>query len=375
MPETRTKTIRALFVHNDWARDKLLALARELTDAQLDHPFEIGPGSLRATLRHLYGAERIWFERWLAREQPRFPQSRTITAIDDLWNAFRNLATARNDFVAGLDHSDLRREIAFTDTAERNRSEPLAELLLHLCNHGFHHRAQALNMLRHLGAKASGLDYLFMKIEQPPVEYEPAVRQQLEAMGVPIRDTLTPPDRLDLPTIKTYYRYGDWAFQRVLAIAIKLSDEQIDHPFEIGTGSLHKTLLHIRDGEQWWYDIWTEGPRRSFDGLPADTPLAELSALFAETVANRNAYLQNLADADLERIATVEARPGLTLSCGIGESMLQLCGHGTHHRAQALNMLRHLGAEVPPLDYYDWLHARDPSEPSNGRAPHGPNTK
>ena len=38
----------------------------------------------------------------------------------------------------------------------------------------------------------------------------------------------------------------------------------------------------------------------------------------------------------------------------LGDTMLQIGGHGTHHRAQAVNMLRRLGRTAPPLDYIDY---------------------
>jgi uncharacterized damage-inducible protein DinB len=51
-------TVRDLFRHSDWARDKLLERAAQLDDAALDRPFEMGVGSLRETLQHLLFAER-----------------------------------------------------------------------------------------------------------------------------------------------------------------------------------------------------------------------------------------------------------------------------------------------------------------------------
>ena len=48
-------------------------------------------------------------------------------------------------------------------------------------------------------------------------------------------------------------------------------------------------------------------------------------------------------------------RPDVELTFVLGDTMLQLCGHGTHHRAQALNMARRLGARVANLDYLDWV--------------------
>jgi len=38
----------------------------------------------------------------------------------------------------------------------------------------------------------------------------------------------------------------------------------------------------------------------------------------------------------------------------IAESVMQLPAHGTHHRAQALAMLRALGADAPTISYGGW---------------------
>jgi uncharacterized damage-inducible protein DinB len=48
----------------------------------------------------------------------------------------------------------------------------------------------------------------------------------------------------------------------------------------------------------------------------------------------------------------------MTLSFPLGVTMLQLCCHGTHHRAQLLNMLRRLEARVPELSYITMARER-----------------
>ena len=348
-------TLRGLFAHNDWARDKLMTLASELADEQLDRPFEMGPGSLRETLRHLYGAKRIWYERWQGSEQPRFPRSRALTAMGDLWQAFRDLAAARNTYLDTLGQADRQRPVTYTNPEGATHTFPLGDLMLHVCNHGFHHRAQALNMLRHNGVKVPGLDYLFMRVEQPTVGYDQPTRAKLCELGLNAGETTAPAPQLDLDTTGVWFRYCDWAADRVYAIAEKLSDEQLDREFEIGLGRLRKTLLHIRDGEQWWYENWTIGPDSGFQDLPETTPVGELRSLYRGIGEQRNAYLERLNDDDLQRVVAAEVRPGVRLSFRLGESLLQLCGHGTHHRAQALNMLRQLGADLPELDYIVWL--------------------
>jgi len=114
---------------------------------------------------------------------------------------------------------------------------------------------------------------------------------------------------------------------------------------------LRKTLLHIRFAEQWWLDNWTLGPGRPFPELPESMPVSELRGLFNTTASKRNSFLANLNDADLHSPVEAHPRPNVKRVFPLGVTLLQLCGHGVHHRAQAVNMLRRLGAEPLELDY------------------------
>ena len=87
---TDVSTIGAMYVHNDWARSRILDAAAPLPDEELDKPLGMGPGSLRATLHHLWGAERIWLDRWLGRADARFDDTARRAPIDDLRARFEN---------------------------------------------------------------------------------------------------------------------------------------------------------------------------------------------------------------------------------------------------------------------------------------------
>ncbi len=99
-------------------------------------------------------------------------------------------------------------------------------------------------------------------------------------------------------------------------------------------------------------------PAENFKQLPDSTSIPRLRELTARTSTRREKLLTTLSDNDLGR--TVHARPGpqVELTFALGDTMVQLCGHGTHHRAQTLNMLRHLGTDLPALDYVDWAQQR-----------------
>ena len=49
--------------HNEWGNDRVIRACGELTDAQFDHEFVMGVGTLRKTITHTIAAMRIWSDR------------------------------------------------------------------------------------------------------------------------------------------------------------------------------------------------------------------------------------------------------------------------------------------------------------------------
>ena len=240
----------------------------------------------------------------------------TVTgeSIAEIGRRFRQTAAARDAFLGGMDDARLAEKITCTSKRWGTANFSFGDMMLHVCNHGAHHRAQAINMLRHLGVAPAKppLDYIFMKME-PAMAAAPA---------------------LDGGTLRAYYAYADWARARVYAVAAKLSDEQLDRPFEIGMGCVRATLGHLRDAEQWWLVNWTRSPDHGFPAVDPRASITELSRRFDHTAAERNELLNHSTDDDLQRIVTAKPRPDVTRTFPLGVTMLQLCFHGTHHRAQ-----------------------------------------
>lgn len=355
---TPPNTLRELFIHNDWARDKILALAEPLSDEQLDEPVEMGSGSLRATLIHMWLCEKWWLDRWRDTPKPnaeyKQPPELAVAAIAD---GFRQTAAERDAHFDAVGEAGFSAKISFTGPRGDQKTFPLGDMVLHIVNHGVHHRAQSLNMLRRLEVPAIGIDFLHMKIELPTVEQDEAARAMLVEMGLTPGDTLVPAAVYNLDTIREYFRYSDWATRRVCDVAAPLADEQLDREFEIGPGTLRRTLLHIYDAESWWRRNWTEGPVREYQQLSPTTSMSEFRTLLNEEFSKRDAYFASLTNEDLQTVVSAHATPELLLNFRLAESMLQLPTHGTHHRAQCLNMLRHLGAETPSMDSMDWYEA------------------
>ena len=346
--------LRTLFAHNDWARDKVMVLASPLSEEQLDRPFEMGPGSLRRTLLHLCGCEQRWLNRW--RRGVAGSQHEANRAMGELWDRFRKTAGERDAFFDSVGEPGFSKKTSFTEDGKKH-AYPLGDMALHVSNHGIHHRAQALNMLRRLDVTVPGIDFLHFRVAYPTVEQDEAGRGKLSEMGMAPGDTLAAPDDLDVDTIREYYRYSDWATALLCGHADKLTDGQLDREFEMGIGTLRKTLLHNYDAEAWWCANWTDAENKEYQKLPPTTSIAELKGLLESHIASRDGFFAKLTAADLQEVISAEVSVDLRLRFRLGETMLQLPPHGTHHRAQCRNMLRHLGVETAEIDYLDWYDA------------------
>ena len=141
--------LEILLTHDRWATGQLLVAARSLSDEQLDRVFEIGLGSLRKTLAHMIEVIDGWHAATSGRERMTpFAPNASIAEIEsrfaEVYDRFG--ATCR------AIESDAK-WTAIRDTS--TFAAPAVVIATHVITHSMHHRAQALNMLRHLGVTPS----------------------------------------------------------------------------------------------------------------------------------------------------------------------------------------------------------------------------
>jgi len=160
---------------------------------------------------------------------------------------------------------------------------------------------------------------------------------------------------IDLGTIRAFLKYNDWADERLLAAAGALSDDQLDHPFDIGRGSLRKTMLHIVAAEEVWAERWRGQAKTPWPNEEERVAAATMQERLKRTWKRRDAFLATVGNDELSRDVVYRDSFGSLYRAALGDMMLQLCIHSTHHRAQVVNMLRRLGDEPPELDYMYWI--------------------
>ena len=264
-----------LFAHNDWANRKLLKLCEGLTDSQLDQAQEMGFGTLRNTVFHILEAENLWLERWQHKAPRALVSHANGQSVAELVQMVKHTARQRNQWLAEMGTDD-QRAVSYIDTEQQPWTHALGDLMIHVTNHGIHHRAQVLNFLRIFDRRIpAGVDYLFWKMACPSCEQPAGSLGPLREYGLEVATESGWAPVFDSTRIHRYFEYGDWAMRQVMRAAGELKESQLDQEFALGMGSLRKNLQHMIDAERWWFANWAQDqavfPRgeepRSLEGI------------------------------------------------------------------------------------------------------------
>ncbi len=150
-------------------------------------------------------------------------------------------------------------------------------------------------------------------------------------------------------------KHDHWATNQILDACAKLAPEQFHKRFDMGPGSLHDTLTHMLAAQRAWADMLHHREMRPrLEGT--QQTVESLKPMFDESTADLTAAARSL-----DQTITRE-RGGKTYTFTRGAVLTHITTHGMHHRAQCLNMLRHVG--VSPLPHssvaeWTWLGDRE----------------
>lgn len=138
-----------LLAQSRYADRRLHAACRSLDPDQLDKPFSMGPGSVRATLAHNLGALRVWADAYACRPRRAWlPDEGPFTVAQ-----METIAEELHD-----DWADIAPRFPLGEVLSRTRGDTIyrytrAHIIAHVTTHSVHHRAQIVNMLRQLGVE------------------------------------------------------------------------------------------------------------------------------------------------------------------------------------------------------------------------------
>lgn len=157
-------TLRTHLHYAAWATQRIVDAAGRLPADELTHDFKSADKSVLGTLAHVYGADRMW----LGRIQGNPPARLVDPDLD------HRLAVLQHDWPALLDRwqawgaavQDPAAPVHYADLQGNPHATPIWQIVLHVVNHGTHHRGQAAAMIRALGHSPPPLDLIRYYREQ-----------------------------------------------------------------------------------------------------------------------------------------------------------------------------------------------------------------
>lgn len=152
-------TLRTQLDYSAWASLRLMDAATKLSPEELNRDFKTADKTVLDTLVHVYAADRVWLARVRGESRATFvdPEDRDLTLLQTEWPALHErwkvwLRDQTGDAAA--------RVVSYRDMKGNPYSQPLWQILLHLVNHGTHHRGQVSGFLRSMGYPPPALDLI-----------------------------------------------------------------------------------------------------------------------------------------------------------------------------------------------------------------------
>ena len=156
--------IKSLFLYNDWANGHVFEAASALTDDEYVRELGASFGSVSGNLAHIVGAQTLWMGRFNSAGGGKLPQ--VDGSLDAVRRHNATFHSRLRDYLAFLPESDVSGTVSYVDALGDSHERPLGELLIHVVNHGTHHRAEAAMLLTSLDHAPRQLDYVFFELER-----------------------------------------------------------------------------------------------------------------------------------------------------------------------------------------------------------------
>ena len=142
------------FAYSAWASQRVVDAAGKLSDEELRRDHKSADKSVLGTLVHTFAADRIWYARVTGAPITKFvdESDHDMAVLRSDW------PTLYSDWAKFLAGADLGSVIPYKDMKGNPYETPLWQIVLHVVNHGSHHRGMVAAMLRAMGQTPPPLD-------------------------------------------------------------------------------------------------------------------------------------------------------------------------------------------------------------------------
>jgi len=161
-------SFRILAQYNIWATQRLCESLKVVSDDDFNKDVGLYFKSIVGTLNHLLlGEHYLWYSRFKQGVSPAIALNTMIQTgktllLDELQEKSKNWI----EFLEQLDEKTLNADLTYKRVSGQQLTLPYAATLMHVFNHGTHHRGQITAAMTGLGYACPELDLVYMLAEQ-----------------------------------------------------------------------------------------------------------------------------------------------------------------------------------------------------------------
>jgi len=155
-----------------------------------------------------------------------------------------------------------------------------------------------------------------------------------------------------LELIRALYDYNEYANDRVLDAAAKLSADDLVRKQGASFDSVEGNLGHVVAAQIAWLQRWTTGGNtQPTTQLAAISGLEALRRTYERSHSDLRRFLGSLTDDQLEGVLAYTDSRGNAFERVLWQLMLHVANHGSYHRAETAMALTAMGQNPGDLDY------------------------
>jgi uncharacterized damage-inducible protein DinB len=152
--------ILRLYKYNSWANTHILDALKNVPVSELEMNLGGSFPSIRATLLHMLWVEMMFLRRWRGLPTQDLSHPPELDSVEEIRIAWQGLEKERNEYLQGLQNSDLEKPLNYSDSRGRPVSLELWQAIFQCINHSTFHRGQIAAKLRQLGNVPPATDFI-----------------------------------------------------------------------------------------------------------------------------------------------------------------------------------------------------------------------
>ncbi|MCU0379997.1 MAG: hypothetical protein MUE58_02300 [Chitinophagaceae bacterium] len=147
--------------YNHWANQLVTQSIMRLPEEKHHQAVPGSFPSLYSTVLHMWDAESVWWQRMKLHERLIAPSDASRPVMQETVNGLLNQSALWEDWVLKATEMQLTHVFAYQNSRKEQFKQPIAEMVMHVFNHGTYHRGQLVAMMRALGeTKLPATDFI-----------------------------------------------------------------------------------------------------------------------------------------------------------------------------------------------------------------------